>query len=441
MIPQLYQIYKNCHQAIAIDTRQIKKGGLFFALGQEDAQGIHKGNIYATLAIEEYGAAYAIINDPQLKAQYAHDERYILVQNGVETLQALATYHRQQLNIPILAIAGSNGKTTLKELLYRVLSKKYETFATQGNLNNHIGVPISILSLQEKHEIAIIEIGANHLYETALLSQITQPTHGIVTNCGKDHLGEYGSFENVIKANAELYDYLQAVQANAFVCTDDALLLQISNHVTNRYFYGSHTAVSGEITATPFLALDLKINNKTYALQTQLFGAFWRNAVVAAAYIGHYFDIANQDIIDAIATYTPQSLRSQKIIWKEKSVLLDCYNANPSSVEAFMQAAQSDKSVEKKVFIVGEMLELGQYEAEEHQQLIYQLVKDQAFEKVILVGKAFNQVNIPQNDKFFHFDTAAQAMQWLQQHPIAIDTKIYVKGSRGNKLETIFNLP
>lgn len=440
MIANLYQIYKNCHQAIAIDTRQVKKGSLFFALGQEDENGIHKGNLYAETAINEYGAAYAVINDPKLKAKHAADERYILVVNGLKTLQELAIYHRQQLNIPLIAIAGSNGKTTLKELLFRVLSKKYETFATQGNLNNHIGVPLSILSLQDKHQIAIIEIGANHLEETAFLSEIAQPNYGIVTNCGKDHLGEYGSFENVVKANAELYDYLSKESAIAFVCTDDALLLNISNHVEHRHFYGSYTNVFAEITATPFLAVNLHINNRLFPVQTQLFGAFWRDAIVAAAHIGHHFDISNSDIVEAISTYTPQSLRSQKIIWKEKSVLLDCYNANPSSVEAFLQAAQSDKSIDHKVFIMGEMLELGPFEAEEHQLIINQLQKDQAFNKILLVGQAFSKINIPNNDIFHTFPNAEAAALWLNENPILCDSKIYVKGSRGNKLESIFNL-
>jgi UDP-N-acetylmuramoyl-tripeptide--D-alanyl-D-alanine ligase len=358
----------------------------------------------------------------------------------------LAQIHRRALNIPIIAIGGSNGKTTLKELLAGVLNRKYSVFATEGNLNNHLGVPLTLLRLRSTHQIAIVEIGANHLDETAFLAQLAEPNFGVVTNCGKDHLGEYGSFENVVRGNAELYDYLAANEATAFVCTDDPILLDISNRVKNRIFYGSQTPISASVTNSPLLGVDLTIEAEKYGLQTHLFGAFWRDAVVAAAAIGRYFLIDNEDIVSAIGGYVPASLRSQQIIWRDTPTLLDCYNANPSSVSAFLQAVADDKTAAQKIVVLGEMLELGIYEQEEHILLINQLSElAQAganFESFLLVGRAFGGLDLPHNlaTKVRRFEQASEAKTYMQNLLISPQSRIYAKGSRSNRLESIFDL-
>jgi UDP-N-acetylmuramoyl-tripeptide--D-alanyl-D-alanine ligase len=446
MTTNLYKKYLACDGRIAIATKLVQAGGIFVAVGQRDDKGRHRGNLWARKAVEELGAAYAIINDSDLYASLGGDERYILVEDGETTLQNLAQIHRRALNIPIIAIGGSNGKTTLKELLAGVLNRKYSVFATEGNLNNHLGVPLTLLRLRSTHQIAIVEIGANHLDETAFLAQLAEPNFGVVTNCGKDHLGEYGSFENVVRGNAELYDYLAANEATAFVCTDDPILLDISNRVKNRIFYGSQTPISASVTNSPLLGVDLTIEAEKYGLQTHLFGAFWRDAVVAAAAIGRYFLIDNEDIVSAIGGYVPASLRSQQIIWRDTPTLLDCYNANPSSVSAFLQAVADDKTAAQKIVVLGEMLELGIYEQEEHILLINQLSElAQAganFESFLLVGRAFGGLDLPHNlaTKVRRFEQASEAKTYMQNLLISPQSRIYAKGSRSNRLESIFDL-
>lgn len=428
----LYAIYQQ-YPNICIDTRQIVPNSIFVAIGQKDANGIHRGNQFAKQAIQQ-GAAYCIINDANLKAEMLGSEQFILVDDCEQTLQTLAQYHRRQLNIPIIAIAGSNGKTTTKELIYNVLATEYHTFATRGNLNNHLGVPLSLLQLTRSHQIAILEIGANHLNETAFLCELVEPNFGLVTNCGKDHLGEYGSFENVVRSNAELYDYLAQAGGTAFVCTDDALLWEISAHVGKRSAYGSGTATAATIEKTPFLGIQLSINQVTKAVQTQLFGRFWRDTVVAAAHIGAYFNVPVQQITQAIANYTPASLRSQQLTWQNNRVLLDCYNANPSSMEVFVAEIQACTQA-NKILILGEMLELGAYSQTEHAQLIASLDWAQ-LEAVVLVGHEFEHIALPTVPQLHHFPSYQEAKTWIWaqqwQHK-----NIYVKGSRGNRLEKI----
>ena len=446
MTTNLYKKYLACGGRVAIDTRLVQEGGIFVAVGQRDEKGRHRGNLWARKAVEELGAAYAVINDADLYASLSDDKRYILVEDGEAALQELAQMHRRTLNIPIIAIGGSNGKTTLKELLAAVLRRKYNIFATEGNLNNHLGVPLTLLQLRQTHQLAIVEIGANHLEETAFLAQLAEPNFGIVTNCGKDHLGEYGSFENVVRGNAELYDYLAANNAAAFVCTDDPLLMDISNTVKTRHFYGSQTNVAATVTNAPLLGVDLHIEEEKYTLQTQLFGAFWRDAVVAAAAIGLYFGVDNQDIVSAMADYVPASLRSQQIVWRDTPALLDCYNANPSSVAAFLEAVAADTTSARKIVVLGEMLELGIYAQEEHILLINQLAqlaeKQADFELFVLVGRTFAGLDLAADlaAKVRRFEQADAAKHYLQGLVIAPQSRIYAKGSRSNRLESIFDL-
>jgi UDP-N-acetylmuramoyl-tripeptide--D-alanyl-D-alanine ligase len=433
----LYQHYLK-HPFVFIDTRKELSNGIFVAVGQKDARGAHRGNQFAELAINSGKAAYAIINDAELKERYASDERYILVEDGEKALQDFAKHHRKQLNCPILAIAGSNGKTTIKELLHRVLSHQYKTFSTQGNLNNHLGVPLSLLSIDNSYEMAILEIGANHLDETRYLAELIEPDYGLVTNCGKDHLGEYGSIENIIKANKELYDVLQENNKPAFVCNNDALLVEISNGLSNRIFYGQHAEVKAKVLSRPFLKFELSIDNSQWSVQTNLFGTFWLDALLGAAAVGHYFKIDGARIKKGLESYHPAALRSQLISWKNNKVLLDCYNANPSSMEVFLAEIQKSNLNESKILILGEMLELGDYSQAEHQKLVDDIDLNQ-FESVLLVGASFLEINLPSTNKLQHFETRTavkdfMATQGYKEH------YFFVKGSRGNRLESLFEV-
>ena len=423
---------------VTIDNRKVIKDSFFFAVGRKDDNGIHRGCQFAAQALES-GAAAAVINDPELKALHQDDERWILVEDCEFTLQQLGRYHREQLDIPIIAIAGSNGKTTTKELIHAVLGQKYTCFSTPGNLNNHLGVPLSLLQIGKHHEIAVLEVGANHLGETAYLSKLVQPNYGLVTNSGKDHLGEYGSFENVIKANKELYDFFEENGGLVFVNGRDDILMQSSAALTERISYGDdNDSVRAEITGSPLLELDLWINDECVAVKTALFGDFWRDAVLAAAQIGHQFGVDIHKIGAAISSYRPAALRSQMLDWKEHILLLDCYNANPSSMEVFIRAAQDSPEM-PKLLVLGEMLELGDYSDEEHQHLVDKYVRYERFDKVIFVGNEFLKVNFPKAPQILHVENGAAAKNWIMENLSSERHYIYVKGSRGNRLEDIFS--
>jgi UDP-N-acetylmuramoyl-tripeptide--D-alanyl-D-alanine ligase len=434
----LYQLYFK-YPHIIIDNRKVIEDSIFFAVGRKDDRGVHRGCKFAEAALEA-GAAVVVVNDPELFENYKDDYRWVYVEDCETALQQLGRYHREQLEIPVIAIAGSNGKTTTKELIQAVLSTKYVCFSTPGNLNNHLGVPLSLLQIGKHHEFAVMEVGANHLDETAFLCRLVQPTYGLVTNCGKDHLGEYGSFENVIKANKELYDYFEENGGLVFVNGRDNILCETSSAVEQRILYGDdNSSVRAEITGSPLLELDLWINDESAKVKTALFGDFWRDAVLAAAQIGHQFGIDIHDIAAAISAYRPAALRSQMLEWKGNTLLLDCYNANPSSMEVFIRAAQQSPEM-PKLLILGEMLELGEYSDEEHQYLLDKQIDYTRFEKVILVGSEFLKVSMPDVQNLFHFNDRKEAEIWLQ-NMIANGEKyyIYVKGSRGNRLEEMFD--
>lgn len=434
----LYKIYLQ-HPQVFIDTRKELTQGLFIAVGQKDEHGVHRGNQFAELAISSGKAAYAIINDAKLKAKHADDKRFILVKDGEVALQDLAREHRKQLRLPIIAIAGSNGKTTTKELLDKLLALKYKTFSTRGNLNNHLGVPLSILSIDnslEIYEMAILEIGANHLDETRFLTEIVSPSYGLVTNCGKDHLGEYGSMDNVIKANKELYDVLAQQGKAAFVFNQDKLLVEMSKNVANRIFYGADANCYADILETPFLKFRLHRNEQFVEIQTNLFGRFWLDILLGVAAIGQHFAMTLDEIKLAFEAYKPAALRSQLVEWQGNKVLLDCYNANPSSMEAFLAEIQQSTLVEPKILVFGEMLELGDFSREEHQNLVNSIDWKQ-FEEVILVGKEFTILNLPTTKNLLHFSDRTEVQKYFQEKKYQ-GKYIFVKGSRGNRLEAIF---
>lgn len=437
-IESLYQLYIR-YPHISIDNRKVIKDSIFFAVGRKDERGVHRGCQFAEAALEA-GAAAVVVNDTLLLEQHKGDQRWVFVDDCEFALQQLGRYHREMLEIPVIAIAGSNGKTTTKELVQAVLSTKYVCFSTPGNLNNHLGVPLSLLQIGKHFELAVLEVGANHLDETAFLCRLVQPTYGLVTNCGKDHLGEYGSFENVIKANKELYDYFEENGGLVFVNGRDNILCETSKAVEQRILYGDdNSSVRAEITGSPLLELDLFINDESAIVKTALFGDFWRDAVLAAAQIGHQFGIDIHDIAAAISAYRPAALRSQMLEWKGNTLLLDCYNANPSSMEVFIRAAQQSPEM-PKLLILGEMLELGEYSDEEHQYLLDKQIDYTRFEKVIIIGNEFTKVSLPQVENLQHFNDRKEAEICLQ-NIIANGEKyyIYVKGSRGNRLEEMFN--
>ncbi len=383
-IEALYNIYKQ-YPLISTDTRNIKEESIFFALKGASFD----GNTFADQALLR-GARYVVVDDPKRKK----DERYILVDDVLEALQRLAEYHRNQLHIPIIGITGTNGKTTSKELLYAVLSQRYKTFATLGNLNNHIGVPLSILSISKDIEIAIIEMGANHQGEIAFLSKIAKPTHGLITNVGKAHLEGFGSFEGVKIAKGELYDYLQDHHGTLFLQGDNAHLVEMAmeRHIDAvvRYGFSAENNVIGKLLiANPYLAITWKERNNsaTYEVSTNLTGSYNTENFLAAIAVGLHFDVDPISINTGIAGYVPKNNRSQITKTDRNTVVADFYNANASSMAAALDNMKV-LTAERKVMVLGDMFELGEDSYEEH-GLVIQKAKELLLERLIFVGKEF----------------------------------------------------
>ena len=424
-IEALYQIYI-AHPSVVTDTRKLKQGDIYFALKGPN----FNGNIFAIAALEA-GAAYAIV-DEAIADSDAYQERIIIVEDVLTTLQQLAKYHRQQFNIPFIAITGSNGKTTTKELVYTVLASHFNTYTTQGNLNNHIGVPLTLLSIPKNAEIAVIEMGANHQKEIESYCAYTLPTHGMITNCGKAHLEGFGSEEGVKKGKGELYDFLRAHNGTAFIMEDYDYLQTMSHGIANIIGYGQ---CSGQIQGEAMDAdgmLTVKIN-KGIALdtiQTHLVGNYNLPNVLAAVTIGQFFKVPNEKIKSAIENYEPTNSRSQLVQWKNNEVILDAYNANPSSMKlAIDNFAKLNKA--NKVVCIGGMRELGVDTLIEHQILIDQL-KQTNWSEVLLVGSEFK--NCTHN--YHYFDTVQEAKTWFNSKQFSSHT-LLIKGSRGIQMEQL----
>ena len=425
IIEELYQHFKQC-SAVSTDTRKIEEGCLFFALKGDN----FNGNNFASQALSS-GAKYCVIDEKQ----YATDERYLVVEDVLKALQQLATYHRKQLKIPIIALTGSNGKTTTKELINAVLSKKYDTTATQGNLNNHIGVPLTLLQMKESTEIGIVEMGANHPNEIGLLCEIAHPNYGLITNFGKAHLEGFGSIEGVIKAKSELYDYLMAHQKTIFVNENDHLQVRQTLDSKNVYKFGLLTSLDTmlEIIDTqPYVTL--RYNQSV--IKSRLTGNYNFNNIAVAIAIGSYFDVDPKDIISAIENYTPTNNRSQIIEKDSNTIIMDAYNANPTSMlaalENFKQLHQ-----ERKIIFLGDMFELGQTAEIEHQFIVDYLEKND-LGKVYLIGKNFFKTKV-QLAKIEKFETFDDLKLNIQNHPVK-DSFLLIKGSRGMALERILEL-
>ena len=422
-IQQLYQYYIDSRK-VSTDSRNIPQQCIFFALKGES----FNGNTFALQALEK-GASYAVIDEPQ----YYIDHRTILVEDVLTTLQKLSAYHRKQLSIPVFAIAGSNGKTTSKELIHAVLQTKYKTSATKGNLNNHIGVPLTLLEITPDVEIAIVEIGANHQQETYDLCKIAMPTMGVVTNNGKDHLEGFGSIEGVRKANGELFQYLKENHGTVFVFADMPDLMEDSQNI-NRVTYGSVAEAKYQFTLIEkSLFASIGYNNQN--ITSHLAGHFnWINMALAFT-VGSYFNIDISNIKQALESYQPRLNRSQIIKLRGATIVMDAYNANPSSmqlaIESFMKLTG-----EKKCVILADMLEMGDYAEQEHLAMV-NLLSQHMPDQVVLIGPEFGKWK----DKILclHFINTADAAKWFSSQEIN-GWNILLKGSRGFQLEKIISV-
>ena len=344
---------------VSTDTRNIPEGAIFFALKGPS----FNANEFALEALDK-GAAFAVIDEET----YQKDDRMVLVEDVLQTLQELAQYHRQQLKIPVIGLTGSNGKTTTKELIREVLSQKYKVLATEGNLNNHIGVPLTLLSIDPEIEIAIIEMGANHIGEIARLSEIAQPTHGLITNIGKAHIEGFGGFEGVIRGKSELYHYLIQRGGEVFVNSQDEVLSNMAKRFDKPYFYpapGDYLTCT-LVDADPFVTYE---NESGTLVKTQLIGTYNFSNIAAAICLGKFFDIPEKEADAAIARYVPTNNRSQIIRKGTNTIILDAYNANPDSMEAALENLKAMKA-EDKVVILGDMFELGEESEAEHRRIV-----------------------------------------------------------------------
>ncbi len=421
-ISALYNIYL-AHPSIQTDSRKTENGDLFFALKGPT----FNGNLFAKQALAD-GAAYAIVDEQE----YATDDKCILVTDVLQTLQALATHHRQQFNIPFIAITGSNGKTTTKELITAVLMQRYITYATDGNLNNHIGVPLTLLKIKSDAEFAVIEMGANHLKEIESYCKIALPTHGLITNCGKAHIEGFGGIEGVRKGKGELYDYLRANDGVIFRNSDLDYLEDMAKGISTEVTYGSADAtyVGKPVMDEVFLGV-ASLNRYTETLiQTKLVGEYNYPNVMAAIAIGLHFNIEIVDIKAAIEAYDPDNSRSQWIKKDTNSIILDAYNANPTSMKAAISNFAGTQ-LQHKILWLGGMKEMGADEAKEHTELVAFIAQFQ-WQDVILVGKEFEGIS----GSYKHFNTSVEAAKYVSSRKPA-DAAILIKGSRGSKMESL----
>ena len=422
-IQELYKLYLQ-HPSIKIDTRKIQTGDIFFALKGPNFNGNH----FAAQALDA-GAAY-VIADEELNFT---DKRLIKTEDGLATLQQLAKHHREQFKVPFIAITGSNGKTTTKELVHQVLSSAYVTYTTEGNLNNHIGIPLTLLAIKDDAQMAVIEMGANHQKEIKGYCVYTQPTHGLITNCGKAHLEGFGGIEGVRKGKGELFDYLRENGGTAFVNNDDEAIKAKSEGIKN-VSYGTH---EGSITGKPaegnsFLEVAITAGAAIPLIKTQLVGSYNLPNVLAAVTIGKHFWVADEKIKIAIEQYHPSNSRSQLINRGTNSIILDAYNANPTSMKAAIENFAKIPG-DNKILLLGSMMELGEDSNMEHEELV-KLIDSHAWKKVVLVGDNFKKTL----HSHLHFDTALEAKKWLHDQHLE-HVQLLVKGSRSMQMEKVLD--
>lgn len=422
LITELYQHFLS-HQSVQTDTRKLKPGELFFALKGPN----FNANNFAQQALDK-GAAFAVVDD-----YYGPpDNRIIRVDDVLFCLQQLAKHHRLQFNIPFIAITGSNGKTTTKELLHQVMSSTFKTYATQGNLNNHIGIPLTLLNIKADAEIALIEMGANHQHEIEAYCRYTLPTHGIITNCGKAHLEGFGGIDGVRKGKGELYDHLRVNNGTAFIMWDYDYLRNMSTGIPVIKTYGTHDAeITGKVkNSSGFLEINITKGAGLEIIETQLIGDYNLPNVLAALTIGKYFNVTEDKIKSALENYIPSNSRSQLILKEGNRILLDTYNANPTSMKAAIENfAKMNGS--NKILMLGGMMELGSESIAEHQSII-RLISGFKWKDVVLVGGDFLNIQHP----YISFENSIQAREWLQgQH--FTDSQLLIKGSRSTEMEKV----
>lgn len=421
----LYDLFIH-HPAITIDSRNCPMGSIFFALKGERFD----GNRYAGQALAA-GCAYAVIDNPE----YEEGERTILVDNVLKTLQQLAHHHRKILGIPVIGITGTNGKTTTKELLAAVLSTKFNTLYTEGNLNNQIGVPLTLLRLNHDHEMAVIEMGASHPGDIKELVDIVHPNYGIITNVGRAHLEGFGSFDGVIRTKGELYDYLRHAKGKIFINRENPYLQPIAKGIEQiTYGYDDQAFASGQVVSSaPFLVFNWKQQGKIHTVETHLIGAYNLDNVLAAVAVGRYFKIPAERISRAIAAYEPTNHRSQLMRTEANVLIIDAYNANPSSMKValdnFIALPEGPKAV-----ILGDMKELGPDSEALHREVARQ-IRTAGFDRVFLCGEEFARAGEP----FDTFPSTEALMEELRQRPLR-GYHVLIKGSHGMGLERIVEL-
>ena len=432
---QLHSIFLQ-HPEICTDSRVCPQGSIFFALKGDN----FNANAFALSALEK-GCAFAVVDE----AEFAIDNRFILVDNVLETLQQLANYHRLQLKTTIIGITGTNGKTTTKELIAAVLKEKYNILYTQGNLNNHIGVPLTLLQLKTEHELAVIEMGANHQGEIKLLAEIASPDYGIITNVGKAHLEGFGSFVGVMKTKAELYDFIATFGKKIFINNENSNLLDMATgagftNIKKKVSYSQNpNDINAEIIGkiidcSPFLEMSCQKKDGTlFEIKTHLIGSYNAENVLAAVTIGSYFGVTNEQIKSGLENYIPQNNRSQLTVTERNKLVVDAYNANPTSMRAaILNFAQMN--VTAKTLILGDMLELGEQSSEEHQYIV-NLLHQYDFKNVLLVGSEFKNTQ----NNYLCFDNVTELQAYLENHTIT-NNYVLIKGSRGIKLEKILTI-
>jgi UDP-N-acetylmuramoyl-tripeptide--D-alanyl-D-alanine ligase len=422
-IDKLYNLFLQS-TGISTDTRTVSKGNLFFCLKGEN----FNGNRFAKEALEKE-ASFVIVDEKE----YQFNDQCILVEDTLEILQKLAYFHRQKLSIPILGITGTNGKTTTKELVYAVLSERYNVYATKGNLNNHIGVPLTLLSIDSNNaEIAIVEMGANHPGEIEELCQIAQPDYGIITNIGKAHLEGFKTIDGVIQTKKALYDAIKERDGTVFVNADDELLMSLSKDM-NRITYVRNGDYKGELLSGN-LYVTFNISDYSINVQTRLTGDYNFSNAMAAVAVGLHFDIPIENIKLALESYAPDNNRSQIVQRENKTIIIDAYNANPSSMQAAIENLKQISSPYKAV-LLGDMFELGNDSLAEHQKIV-DMLKNSDIKQVYLLGEAFSKTDADTSWKYTDYDFLANILK--QQLPDSVT--ILIKGSRSMKMERFLDI-
>lgn len=422
----IYKLFRNS-KGICTDSREIFQGCIFFALKGDN----FNGNRFADEALNK-GAIYSVVDEEE----YTISDKILLVNNTLETLQDLARMHRNELGLPILAITGTNGKTTTKELVAAVLSKKFNVSFTQGNLNNHIGVPLTLLKMDDKTEFGVVEMGANHPGEIAALCSIANPDYGIITNIGKAHLEGFGSFEGVKKTKSELYHFINKKGGIIFYHKNNPILTELTANIPTKLSYGNEQAdFTGElIDSPPFVHVKANFPKGVLYLNTQLIGNFNFENVMAAAAIGNYFKVEPLLIQQAIKEYQPQNIRSQLVVKGDVKIIMDAYNANPTSMQAsiisFINAFPGNQYL-----ILGDMLELGTYSQQEHKTIL-DLIKNYPSVNVFFIGPIFSE--IAKAEHVNTFLNVTEFCDYLSNHKISAGN-VLIKGSRGIRLEKVLD--